>query len=407
MKHVTLLLALGALSSAVLAQSGQVSQHIQELRTSGNSFQPVSLFSTPPRSATTDALWDREIARASVLHLNTAGVSSLLREGPEQVAFALPYESGTITLDLERVRITADDFTVVEASTNSVVDMPQGLHYRGMVRGEPGSIVSISVFHGEVMGLINTDEGSLVLGPIAGAAEGEHVLYKSSDLLDASAPNCAAVDDGVGYTADQLAPGSMKTVKCVRFYWEVNYDIFQNKGTVVNATNYVTGLFNQSSTLYANDGITVSLQQVFVWDVPSPYTGGNTNDLLDQFGDYRTSFNGDLAHLLGYVGSGGVAYVNQLCNSQTRYKMAYSDVNSTYSNVPTYSWSVEVVTHEQGHLMGSKHTHACVWNGNNTAIDGCGPAAGYVEGSCPQGPVPSSSVGGTIMSYCHLTGAGI
>ena len=60
-----------------------------------------------------------------------------------------------------------------------------------------------------------------------------------------------------------------------------------------------------------------------------------------------------------------------------------------------------VVTHEQGHLMGSRHTHACVWNGNNTAIDGCGPAAGYgYEGSCSGAPIPSG--GGTIMSYCHF-----
>ena len=62
-----------------------------------------------------------------------------------------------------------------------------------------------------------------------------------------------------------------------------------------------------------------------------------------------------------------------------------------------------VVTHEQGHLMGSRHTHACVWNGNNTAIDNCGPSQGYgYEGSCSGAPTPTN--GGTIMSYCHLVG---
>src|SRR5690606_2449176 len=61
------------------------------------------------------------------------------------------------------------------------------------------------------------------------------------------------------------------------------------------------------------------------------------------------------------------------------------------------------MTHEMGHGFGSPHTHACAWNGNNTAIDGCGPAAGYSEGCT--GPIPPE--GGTIMSYCHLTGVGI
>jgi hypothetical protein len=66
----------------------------------------------------------------------------------------------------------------------------------------------------------------------------------------------------------------------------------------------------------------------------------------------------------------------------------------------------DFVAHEMGHSFGSRHTHACVWNGNNTAIDGCGPAAGYgYEGSCSGAPIPS--IGGTIMSYCHLTSTGI
>jgi len=37
------------------------------------------------------------------------------------------------------------------------------------------------------------------------------------------------------------------------------------------------------------------------------------------------------------------------------------------------------------------------WNGNGTAIDGCGPEAGYDEGCDAE--IPTS---GTIMSYCHL-----
>ena len=47
--------------------------------------------------------------------------------------------------------------------------------------------------------------------------------------------------------------------------------------------------------------------------------------------------------------------------------------------------------------MGSSHTHACVWNGDNTAIDGCAAT----EGSCARGGIPPSN-GGTIMSYCDL-----
>lgn len=78
-------------------------------------------------------------------------------------------------------------------------------------------------------------------------------------------------------------------------------------------------------------------------------------------------------------------------------------IHNNYQSVPNYSWSVQVIAHEFGHLFGSRHTHACVWNGNNTAIDGCDPNG--TEGGCPVPGIPSG--GGTIMSYCHLQAVGI
>ncbi|MDP4851578.1 MAG: hypothetical protein NWR22_00230, partial [Saprospiraceae bacterium] len=59
------------------------------------------------------------------------------------------------------------------------------------------------------------------------------------------------------------------------------------------------------------------------------------------------------------------------------------------------------MAHELGHTLGSSHTHACVWNGNNTAIDGCYST----EGGCNSFGLPAA--GGTIMSYCHLRRVGI
>lgn len=63
------------------------------------------------------------------------------------------------------------------------------------------------------------------------------------------------------------------------------------------------------------------------------------------------------------------------------------------------------MTHELGHVFGSRHTHSCVWNGNNTPIDSCGSSQGFAEDGCTGGPIPEE--GGTIMSYCHLTGVGV
>src|SRR6185295_7117736 len=174
------------------------------------------------------------------------------------------------------------------------------------------------------------------------------------------------------------------------------YDLFQNKGSVSNTTSFLTGMFNQSATIFSNDGISISLSQIFVWNSPSPYDGTTSQAVLDQFTNTRTTFNGDIAHLLTFGhGFGGRAYVNAICSTSTHY--AVSDIFDSYNNVPTYSWTVNVFTHETGHNLGSSHTHACVWNGNNTAIDGCGPAHGFpYEGTCSGAPIPTN--GGTIMS---------
>jgi hypothetical protein len=410
MCRTLLLIQFIALSALGLsqAQSGQVSERIDALREHGVVFVKVDPIKKVAASRLTDELWNKAVSNATVLEFNAPDLMSIVQAGPAHMALDLPVENGTILLDLVRTDITASGFKVALAS-GAAASYVNGAHYRGMVRGKKGSVAAISFFGNEVMALINDTENEWVLGRTVTGDDKKHVIYRTRDLLGSIPFTCETRDTGEPYRGDQLAlQGASRTTRCVRYYWEVDHPIFLNKGDMVNTVNYVTGLFNQSAILFDNDGIDVTLSEVFVWDVPSPYTGTTSGDQLTLFGTNRTSFNGDMAHLLGFGGGGGVAWLNTLCSGQTRLRMAYSGINSSYNNVPTYSWSVEVVTHEQGHNLGSRHTHACAWNGDGTAIDGCGPAAGYSEGSCPDGPVPSGTVKGTIMSYCHLvSGVGI
>lgn len=88
-----------------------------------------------------------------------------------------------------------------------------------------------------------------------------------------------------------------------------------------------------------------------------------------------------------------------LCHPFVSQRLACAGVSPSYSTFPTYSRTVKVIAHEFGHILGARHTHACVWNGNNTAIDGC---SGFTEGSCGVPAIPSQ---GTIMSYCDTYSA--
>jgi hypothetical protein len=398
--YFTLLALLAFLVAS--AQGGQVARHIETLKAQGAAFTPVALVKAFPEDDHTRNLWAATCARAEVVKLDAAATSRLLQAPPATMSITFPSPDGPVTLDLEHRDPFASGFTL-ETASRGAVPLPVGAHYRGCVQGDPHSVAGLSIFGDELMAIISDVHGTLVIGRLKHADEGVHIIYREQDLLMRNPMTCDVQDDGVTLHPEDLQDNGERTLRCVKFYWEVDYPIFQAKGSVAAATNYVTGLFNQSAILYANDGVDVQLQEVFVWDVASPYSGPSTGDFLDQFGAYRTSFNGDLAHLLGSSGGGGIAWLNTLC-SGTQFRMAYSMVYNSYSNVPTYSWSVEVVTHEQGHNMGSPHTHACAWNGNNTAIDGCGPTAGHSEGCTA--PLPTG--GGTIMSYCHLvSGVGI
>ncbi|MDQ3100664.1 MAG: M12 family metallo-peptidase, partial [Bacteroidota bacterium] len=386
---------------------GRVAERISNLKASGDGFQPISLFDHVAPTAITDQLWIGACKEATVLQYRSASAIKLIAGSPKKITLSIPTGFGTLVLDLEQAYVLSDD-AIIKSSSGDRIVTPAGLHYRGSIQGSPGSLAAISIYEDELMGILSDATGERIIGKFDRSEDGLHILYHEDDLRGTSGAVCSTPDDGSEYSREEFElEAGERTTRCVGFYWEVAYDIVQNKGGVTDATNYILGLFNQSATLYDNDAIDVVLTEVFVWSSPSPYNATSSSGRLDQFGDTRTSFNGHLANLIDLRADlGGIAWLNTLCSS-SYYRMAYSGINSSFQNVPTYSWSVEVITHEQGHSMGSKHTHACAWNGNNTAIDGCGPAAGYTEGGCATGPIPTSSVGGTIMSYCHLTSSTI
>ena len=342
----------------------------------------------------------------SVLDLDKSILNAISKNAPQSFRMKLPNlkNKESLELDLVQVDIFSSDFEVTRGSDGQAVDVNRGLHYRGVVKGDSRSVVAISIFKDEVMGIISNDDGNLVLGKLKGTNwSDEHVLYNDKDVLQDHHFECATEDDGIGYKPKDLEYNNQKSPgDCIKLYIEADYDIFQDKGSVSATSNYITGLMNEVITLYANESIVAVVSQLVVWDVVSPYSSTSSSGMLSDFQANLGTFNGDLAQLFSYQASGGIAAgFSGICNPNPDNSMCFSSINSSYAVVPTYSWSVMVATHEFGHLWGSRHTHACVWNGNNTAIDGCYTT----EGSCSSPPIPQN--GGTIMSYCHLQSVGI
>ncbi|MBL7765351.1 MAG: T9SS type A sorting domain-containing protein [Chitinophagaceae bacterium] len=297
-------------------------------------------------------------------------------------------------------------------------DISIGACYYGIVEGMPGSIVAISFFEQNIMGIIATDEGNYVIGKSheTDFTQSEYILYNDKDLLIENNIHCGSQDQDMQapfYHQESEVSTETITSNCVKFYVECDFQIYQDFGSSIgNATNYATALFNNVSTLYLNDSVSTAVSQINVWTVSDPYLSATTtSNALNLFSTQmsNTGFNGDLAHLLSRRSlGGGIAWLDVLCSSDYYKTGVSANLSTTITSLPTYSWNSMVITHECGHNLGSPHTHSCAWNGNNTRIDNCAGNynINYQSGTCNSFP-PDPVGGGTIMSYCHLSAVGI
>lgn len=398
MKKLYILTALFSAFSLFAQQ--KVAEQIQTLTAEGKTFKNVAPLSviTPQDSKTA------VVRNATFAVINEQMLTSILAEAPETFSLSVPYNNSVVTVQLYKVDIFAQGFHV-DTDKQSNIAFTKGIHYRGIVEGDMKSVASFNFFESELNGIISSAEyGNLVVAKQLREDNGNYIIYSDANLAIPNSFACHSQDpEDVAPQNQADSDQSVQSARCVTMYFEVDYDLYQqNNNSTQQTGNWMTSVFNNVQTLFNNDGISTALRSFYIWTTQDPYTGESSGDYLGQFGTLRPVFDGDLGQLVGIDpgGLGGVAVtIAGICSENN---FSYSDVFFDYANVPLFSWTVQVITHEFGHLLGSPHTHGCYWNGNNTAIDGCGSSQGFIEGNCAQAPIPPSSVKGTIMSYCHL-----
>jgi hypothetical protein len=405
-KIILLFLIVPLLSFAQEIRTNKIFESISAAKAAYGDFQSVEFFNPQTRNAADN--YSQAVSDGVLFTIDQGTFNEFLIQDPKQIHLSIPFKLNgeTIALDLIQVDVFAPGFRAyTDAGQDITHEVDFGKHYRGVVAGDDNSLVSISVFDSQISGFIATEEGNFNIGKVRDS-EVDHIIYRDTDLNDDYEFICATEDDGVGYTEEQISsPNSMDPGDEVDIYIEAGQSVYNvHGGDLANTVAFLTSLFAQSYVLYANDGILARTSNMLIWVNPDPYDGSNSSLQLTKFHNQTDFLNGDLGHLVEMQNYGGIASgFNGICPTNTDESLCYSGLAGTnVPPVPIYSWNVMVITHEMGHLMGSRHTHACVWNGDNTAIDGC---PGYTEGGCPVPPIPAE--GGTIMSYCHLTGVGI
>ena len=325
------------------------------------------------------------------------------------IRITIPIEGKDRVLELMEVPDSFYDYEV-ETQDGEVRKADRSIrHFRGIIEGVSNSFVAISFNKEKMFGIVSTNEGNYDIAPIR--SSNKIVVYNDRNLNSKLDFTCGTTDDYSSlYPSDILMDNFSKNTpsttseRVVRVYLETRYDIYQSKGSIKAVEEYISGILNQLSTLFQKEGISLNISKIYIWSKRDPYDG-NRNSILSQFQDQRrkSSLDGDLGQLLIFENFGGLAAgCNGLCNPNVSERLSVAGISSDGDHIhSSFNWSVCVMAHELGHLLGSMHTHACVWNGNNTAIDGCS----QTEGNCARPAIPAN--GGTIMSYCHRQDCGI
>jgi hypothetical protein len=360
----------------------------------------------------------KDIKKYTNLKINRAALVSLLNSRADNITFSIPVSKDrNLEIELARYDLLSKDFRVItnNGKTESEFRYNTGLYYRGIVKGQPNSIASVSVFENLVMGVISSDEGTFNLGPVDdNSNNSNYIFYNEKDCAAKNNFKCGIDGKDMHYYKTDENPGHkpdegdfMGARNPVRIYIEADYKLYQDRGSSEpNVVNFVTGYYNSVATIYQNEYIPITISQINVWTSPDPYRNlPGSIEYLYAFGvNTKDNFNGDLAQILTTrpLGAGGVAWIGTLCASynpqDTSGRFSFCNIDNSYYSYPTYSWTVMVSTHELGHNFGSMHTHACWWPltpNRIGAIDSCY----YAEGNCFENYGPSI---GTIMSYCHL-----
>ena len=398
----------------------------------------LSIFKTSSNAAIKADL-SSTLRQFDLFEVDPLQLSIIRKTRPELIKLIIPASGGTISLELLQQDInTSGDFsfnTLSGDGKKATASTDQGYHYRGYVSNDPNSIASFSSFeNGEVMIMFSNADDNYTLGLVKGTST-QYVLYRNGQIRSPLSFTCHSDDDPA---LDLTTPNSQRISNVeppaqgipaplcqkVRFYWEASNKLYFNNfsSNLTLTQNYLSGVFNQVATMYANEGIKVELASTSVWTTLDPYntstSSSGLNDFRSRWNIQTNSFNGDLAMLVdgGSTNNGGVAYLlPSLCSRDFAY--GYSNVYGSFNTVPTYSWDVEVLTHEIGHNMGSHHTHWSGWmtgfNGSCGAIDNCYTVETSTNCSAclattNTNPSAPSGFKGSVMSYCHLrSGIGI
>ena len=294
---------------------------------------------------------------------------------------------------------------------------PDAKFFSGNISNDDASFAYVGIINNQIYAFVNDRTQTFLMAQKQINGKNEYVIFREEDVTtfpqsfdcgsdELEVPNALqnirnAIPTNVPYSPNKSASRAFIAMEC-------DYEYYAAFFSLDTATAYLLNLVGVVSSIYEDEiGVRLRLPYVRIWTTKKDPWGGKSttkalNELLKFWNSYMTGIQRTFVHLISgkainATSFGGLAYIDVIAPAAKSFAYGVSQIRLNLVPFPTYSWDAEVVAHELGHNFGSQHTHNCVWN---PPIDSCYAS----EGGCYSGTVARK---GTIMSYCHLTSAGL
>lgn len=360
------------------------------------------------------------VRKAQYYTISSKNLQQLRDDKPAFFTQELIIQNKKVKLMLEKVEILSPGFHIKTSDERIIFpEVNNIIHYRGYVHGQQNSWATLMISDLDVQYLIASEEGNYEINKTEG---GYYAGYLSRDQLNTPEYSMHAEDTDHVIVRPSGVNGGIRTGNCLEVYLETDFYTYQQLGSVINVDRWAKALFANVAAVYALHNVSIVISQLYIWTTNDPYSS-QTNPLAvkNQFvSTIQNTYSGRVAQLLTLrpLGGGLSNGIGGFCSSYPTYpgpQCISTSLSSSNDAFPNYSFNTYVVAHEMGHVMGLRHTHACVWNNTYVQIDDCGNINAFnnnqtIEGSScfhSSSPVIPSG-GGTIMSNCNLiSGVGI
>lgn len=337
---------------------------------------------------------------ATPLILNKNIIREIINNNLDSLTIQLPTPEGVKVLKLTKMQIYVDN-PKIYSECNAIFE-PQSLIYSGKVQGNDSAFASVVINDNSFQTYIMGNGEGWIFGPVE---KGFHGVWHELDVKQTKEFKCVLPNEKEFFEKNQIGKFTQEKsnkIKIITMYFEADYDMIEKLGSGKEVIKYIENIFAQTHLIYLREGVNIKIARFKLWDRPSGYNYDGINMLYAFSSQFKSEeqLPETFGQLVSLRSGLGVAWLHSLCDI-AKYRTSYAGLDMETGIFPNYSWNTTVMTHEIGHLLGSPHTHACWWNGNGTALDGCWFVEQTSNVICPQ-PTLTPETKGTIMSYCHL-----